>query len=97
MVNSCFATLCEYYSKLGFFGQPEKSSTFLVETMRLMVNTEKEKHKMFTTVMAWLTRLSQSTYQSQLESYISSRSPTSVAEVEYLERQYSKMNRGGLL
>lgn len=52
---------------------------------------------MFTTIIAWLTQLSQSNYQSQLDQYISSRAPTSVAEVEYLERQYSKMNRGGLL
>lgn len=52
---------------------------------------------MFTALIAWLTRLSESTYQSQLERYISSHAPTSVAEVEYLERQYSKHNRGGLL
>ncbi len=62
-----------------------------------MVNTEKEKHKMFTTLIAWLTRLSESNYQSQLERYIASRAPSSVAEVEHLERQYSKINRGGLL
>ena len=37
------------------------------------------------------------TYQSQLDHYIESRRPTSVAEVEYLERQYSKMNRRGLV
>jgi hypothetical protein len=82
---------------MGFFGQPEKSSTFLVETMRLMVNTEKEKHKMFTNIIAWFTQLFAQTYQSQLDQFIESRCPTSVAEVEYLERQYSKMNRGGLL
>lgn len=52
---------------------------------------------MFTTIIAWFTQLSKSTYQTQLEQYISSHAPTSVAEVEYLERQYSKMNRGGLL
>ena len=52
---------------------------------------------MFTTIIAWLTRLSESTYQSQLERYIASHAPSSVAEVEYLERQYSKQNRGGLL
>jgi hypothetical protein len=37
------------------------------------------------------------TYQSQLDQYIQNRRPTSVAEVEYLERQYSKINRGGLI
>lgn len=52
---------------------------------------------MFTTLIAWLTRLSESNYQSQLERYIASRAPSSVAEVEHLERQYSKINRGGLL
>lgn len=62
-----------------------------------MVNTEKEKHKMFTTIIAWFTQLSKSTYQTELERYISSHAPTSVAEVDHLERQYSKMNRGGLL
>lgn len=52
---------------------------------------------MFTTIIAWLTQLSEKNYQSQLERYIASRAPTSVAEVEYLERQYSKINRGGLI
>ncbi len=62
-----------------------------------MVNTEKEKHKMFTNIIAWFTQLFAQDYQSQLERYIASRAPTSIAEVEYLERQYSKSNRGGLL
>lgn len=52
---------------------------------------------MFTTIITWLTKLLKSDYQSQLEQYISSHTPTSVAEVEYLERQYSKINRGGLI
>lgn len=62
-----------------------------------MVNTEKEKHKMFTNIIEWFTQLFAPNYQSQLENYIEARRPTSVAEVEYLERQYSKMNRGGLI
>lgn len=62
-----------------------------------MVNTEKEKHKMFTTIIAWFTQLFAQNYQTRLDSYIESHRPTSVAEVEYLERQYSKMNRGGLI
>jgi hypothetical protein len=62
-----------------------------------MVNTEKEKHKMFTAILAWFTQLSTQNYQTRLDQYIESHRPTSVAEVEHLERQYSKMNRGGLL
>lgn len=64
--------------------------------MSLMVNTEKGKHKMFT-IIKWLTKLLESDYQSQLDQYISSHAPQSAADVEYLERQYSKINRGGLL
>ena len=37
------------------------------------------------------------TYQSQLDQYIQNRRPTSVAEVEYLERKYSKLVRKGLI
>jgi hypothetical protein len=62
-----------------------------------MVNTEKEKHTMFTAILAWFTQLFAQNYQSQLDQYIQNRRPTSIAEVEYLERQYSKMNRGGLI
>ena len=52
---------------------------------------------MFTAILAWFTQLGTQNYQSQLDQYIESRRPASVAEVEYLERQYSKMNRGGLI
>jgi hypothetical protein len=52
---------------------------------------------MFTAILAWFTQLSTKNYQSRLDQYIESRRPTSVAEVEHLERQYSKMNRGGLV
>lgn len=52
---------------------------------------------MFTTIIAWFTQLFAQNYQTRLDSYIESHRPTSVAEVEYLERQYSKSNRGGLL
>jgi hypothetical protein len=52
---------------------------------------------MFTAILAWFTQLFAQNYQTQLDQYIESHRPTSVAEVEYLERQYSKMNRGGLL
>ena len=68
-----------------------------VETMSLMVNTDEEKHKMFTAILARFTQLFAQNYQTQLDQYIESRRPTSVAEVEYLERQYSKLNRGGLI
>jgi hypothetical protein len=62
-----------------------------------MVNTEKEKHTMFNAILRQFTQLFSPNYQSNLEQYISAHRPTSVAEVEYLERQYSKMNRGGLI
>jgi len=52
---------------------------------------------MFTNIIAWFTKLFAQNYQTQLDQYIESRRPTSVAEVEYLERQYSKINRGGLV
>ena len=72
-------------------------STLLVETMSLMVNTEKEKHTMFTAILAWFTQLFAHTHQTQLDQYIQNRRPTSVADVEYLERQYSKLVRRGLV
>jgi hypothetical protein len=97
MIDSCFALLCVYYSKLGILGQPEKCSTLLVETMSLMVNTEKEKHTMFDTILRQFTQLFTPNYQSRLEQYISAHRPTSVAEVEHLERQYSKSQHGGLV
>jgi hypothetical protein len=84
-------------AKEQFGVNQKKCSTLSVETMRLMVNTEKEKHKMFTAILAWFTQLFAQNYQTQLDHYIESRRPTSVAEVEYLERQYSKLNRGGLI
>jgi len=52
---------------------------------------------MLITIFKRFTRLFANNYQTRLDSYIESRRPTSVAEVEYLERQYSKINRGGLL
>jgi hypothetical protein len=52
---------------------------------------------MFDTILRQFIQLFSPNYQSNLEQYISAHRPTSVAEVEYLERQYSKMNRGGLL
>jgi hypothetical protein len=74
-----------------------KSNTLLVETMRLMVNTEKEKHTMFNAILQQFTQLFSPNYQSRLEQYISAHRPTSVAEVEHLERQYSKSQHGGLV
>jgi hypothetical protein len=52
---------------------------------------------MFNTILQQFTKLFTPNYQSQLDQYIQNRRPTSVAEVEYLERQYSKINRGGLI
>jgi hypothetical protein len=52
---------------------------------------------MFTNIIAWFTRLFAHTHQTQLDQYIQNRRPTSVADVEYLERQYSKLVRRGLV
>ena len=62
-----------------------------------MVNTEKEKHTMFNAILRQFTQLFTTNYQSNLEQYISARRPTSVAEVEHLERQYAKSRHGGLV
>jgi hypothetical protein len=45
----------------------------------------------------WIVGLFEERYQSSLENYISKHNPTSVAEVEHLERQYSKYQSRGLL
>jgi hypothetical protein len=52
---------------------------------------------MFDTILRQFTQLFTPNYQSRLEQYISAHRPTSVAEVEHLERQYSKSQRGGLV
>jgi hypothetical protein len=52
---------------------------------------------MFNAILRQFTQLFSPNYQSNLEQYISAHRPTSVAEVEYLERQYSRMNCGGLI
>lgn len=52
---------------------------------------------MFTSILAWFTQLFAQNYQSRLDQYIESHRPTSVAEVEHLERQYSKSQHGGLV
>jgi hypothetical protein len=45
----------------------------------------------------WIVSLFEERYQSCLEIYISKHNPTSVAEVEHLEREYSKYQSRGLL
>lgn len=52
---------------------------------------------MFNTIIKWFTQLFSQNQQTQLEQYIQHRRPTSVADVEYLERQYSKLTRRGLI
>jgi hypothetical protein len=52
---------------------------------------------MFDAILRQFTQLFTPNYQSQLEQYISAHRPTSVAEVEHLERQYSKSQHGGLV
>lgn len=62
-----------------------------------MVNTEKEKHKMLIAIIKWFTQLFSSHDQSDLDRYIAARNPANATDVEYLERQFNKINRGGLL
>ena len=45
----------------------------------------------------WFVDLFKNQYQSNLENYILKHNPTSVAEVEHLEREYSKYQSRGLL
>lgn len=45
----------------------------------------------------WIFSFFEERYQSCLEIYISKHNPTSVAEVEHLEREYSKYQSRGLL
>lgn len=52
---------------------------------------------MFNAILRQFTQLFSANYQSCLEQYIASHRPTSVAEVEHLERQYAKSQQGGLL
>lgn len=52
---------------------------------------------MFDAIIRQFTQLFTPNHQSQLEQYIARHRPTCVAEVEHLERQYAKSQRGGLL
>lgn len=52
---------------------------------------------MIKTLTNWIFKLFENQYQSNLETFISRRNPTSVAEVEHLEREYSKYQTRGLL
>ena len=57
-----------------------------------MVNTERKEHNMkdiFETILEKLSEMfPKQDYQSKLEQYIVSKNPTSVGEIEQLERQY---------
>lgn len=52
---------------------------------------------MLITIVKWFTQLFSDQYQTELDRYISAHNPTTAVDVEYLERQYSKAQRGGLL
>ena len=52
---------------------------------------------MIKTLFDWILGLFENQYQSNLENYIIKHNPTSVAEVEHLEREYSKYQTRGLL
>lgn len=45
---------------------------------------------MFKKLITWLKKPFHPTFQSELDSYIASKRPTSVAEVEYWTREYDK-------
>jgi hypothetical protein len=92
-----------YYNKWQYFGQSENMWDFchiLVETMRLVVNTEKEKtmSELMTQLLERLAEMfPKQNYQSRLEQYIASRRPTSAAEIEMLERQYYRLQTRGVV
>lgn len=48
-------------------------------------------------LIKWIIQLFSQSYQTDLDRYISAHNPTTPVEVEYLERQFSKINRRGLL
>ena len=52
---------------------------------------------MIIAVLEWFAQLFKSQYQSQLEQFITSRNPVNVADVEHLEREFSRNQTGGLL
>ena len=52
---------------------------------------------MIKTLTNWIFKLMENQHQSNLENYIVRHNPTSVAEVEHLEREYSKYQTRGLL
>ena len=52
---------------------------------------------MIKTLIDWIFGLFENQHQSNLENYIAQHNPTSVAEVEHLERNYNKYQNRGLL
>lgn len=70
----------------------------LVETIRLVVNTERQKI-MTRQILLILERLAEmfpgESYQTRLEQYINSRRPTSNADIELWEREYWQRNSQG--
>ena len=52
---------------------------------------------MITQLLKWFIQLFKTDYQTRLEQYIEVRCPTSVGDVEYLEREYSRYQNRGLL
>lgn len=52
---------------------------------------------MLITIINWFTNLFEHNDQTDLDRYISAHKPATAIDVEYLERQYNKLYRGGLL
>lgn len=52
---------------------------------------------MIITILQWFTQLFKSQYQTQLDQYISNKHPVNVADVEHLEREFSRAQSKGFL
>lgn len=65
-----------------------------------MVNTEKEKimSQLMTKLLERLAEMfPKQDYQTRLEQYIASRKPTSAADVEHFEREYTYQQQRGFV
>ena len=52
---------------------------------------------MIIAILQWFTQLFKNQYQTQLDQFISNRNPVNVADVEHLEREFSRAHSRGLL
>lgn len=52
---------------------------------------------MIIAILQWFTQLFKNQYQSQLDQFISSHNPVNTADVEHLEREFSRSQSRGFL